>query len=98
MGGLSQQVDFVMGGLPQRVDIAMGGSPQRGKSRRYAYFRRQRGQQRLGPLIGRNGPRALPDWVGRGSPCAEGFAADWTERQPLGLEAAGEGRLWIWLA
>ena len=27
-----------------------------------------------------------------------GFAADWTERQPLGLEAAGEGRLWIWLA
>ena len=27
-----------------------------------------------------------------------GFAADWTERQPLGLEAAGEGRLWVWLA
>lgn len=33
-----------------------------------------------------------------GGPCAEGFAADWTERQPLGLEAAGEGRLWVWLA
>lgn len=27
-----------------------------------------------------------------------GFAADWTEWQPLGLEAAGEGRLWVWLA
>lgn len=33
-----------------------------------------------------------------GSPCAEGFAADWTERQPLGFEAAGEGRLWVWFA
>ncbi len=27
-----------------------------------------------------------------------GFAADWTEWQPLGLEAAGEGRLWVWVA
>lgn len=43
MGGLPQQVDFVMGGLPQRVDIAMGGSLQRGKSRRCAYSRWQRG-------------------------------------------------------
>lgn len=75
----------------------MGGSPQRGKSRRCAYSRRQRGRQRLGPLIGRNGPWACRIGLG-GSPCAEGFAADWTERQPLGLEAAGEGRLWIWLA
>ncbi len=60
---------FTMGGLPQRVDIAMGGSPQRGKSRRCAYSRRQRGRQRLGPLIGRNGPWALPDWVGRQPVC-----------------------------
>ena len=69
MGGLSQQVDFTMGGSPQRVDIAMDGSPQRGKSRRCAYSRRQRGRQHLGPLIGRSGPRALPDWVGRQPVC-----------------------------
>ena len=75
-----------------------GGSPQRGKSRRCAYSRRQRGQQRLGSLIGRGAP-PRPCRIGLGgSPCAEGFAADWTERQPLGLEAAGEGRLWVWLA
>ena len=101
MGGLSQQVDFTMGGLPQRMDIARGGSPQRGKSRRRAYSRRQRGQQRLGPLIGRSGPRALPDRVGRqpvcrGVCCGLDGAAPWalfhqTERQPLGLEPTGGG-------
>ena len=75
-----------------------GGSPQRGKSRRCAYSRRQCGQQRLGSLIGRGAPPG-PCRVGLGGgPCAEGFAADWTERQPLGLEAAGEGRLWVWFA
>ena len=46
-----------------------GGSPQRGKSRRCAYSRRQRGRQRLGPLIGRSGPRALPGRVGRQPVC-----------------------------
>lgn len=85
-----------------------GGSPQRGKSRRRAYSRRQRGQQRLGPLIGRSGPRALPDRVGRqpvcrGVCCGLDVAAPWalfhqTERQPLCLGATGEGGPWAWLA
>ena len=46
-----------------------GGSPQRGKSRRCAYSRRQRGQQRLGSLIGRGAPQALPDRIGRQPVC-----------------------------
>lgn len=84
MGGLSQQVDFTMGGLSQRMDIAKGGSPQRGKSRRRAYSRRQRGQQRLGPLIGRSGPRALPDRVGR-QPVCRGVCCGLDGAAPLGL-------------
>ena len=56
---------FTMGGLSQQVDFAMGGLPQRGKSRRCAYSRRQRGRQHLGLLIGRGGPWVLPGRVGR---------------------------------
>lgn len=90
MGGLSQQVDFTMGGLSQRMDIARGGSPQRGKSRRRAYSRRQRGQQRLGPLIGRSGPWALQDRVGR-QPVCRGVCCGLNGAAPLGLEPTGGG-------
>ena len=67
-----------------------GGSPQRGKSRRRAYSRRQRGQQRLGPLIGRSGPRALPDRVGR-QPVCRGVCRGLDGAASLGLEATGGG-------
>lgn len=94
MGGLSQQVDFTMGGLSQRMDIAKGGSPQRGKSRRRAYSRRQRGQQRLGPLIGRSGPRALPDRVGR-QPVCRGVCCGLDGAAPWALFHQTERRLWV---
>lgn len=70
--------------------ISQGGSPQRGKSRRRAYSRRQRGQQRLGPLIGRSGPRALPDRVGR-QPVCRGVCCGLDGAASLGLEPTGGG-------
>lgn len=67
-----------------------GGAPQRGRSRRRAYSRRQRGQQRLRPLIGRSGPRALPDRVGR-QPVCRGVCCGLDGAAPLGLEPTGGG-------
>lgn len=71
-----------------------GGSPQRGKSRRRAYSRRQRGQQRLGPLIGRSGPRALPDRVGR-QPVCRGVCRGLDGAAPWALFHQTERRLWV---
>lgn len=71
-----------------------GGSPQRGKSRRRAYSRRQRGQQRLGPLIGRSGPRALPDRVGR-QPVCRGVCCGLDGAAPWALFHQTERRLWV---
>lgn len=71
-----------------------GGSPQRGKSRRRAYSRRQRGQQRLGPLIGRSGPRALPDRVGR-QPVCRGVCCGLDGAAPWVLLHQTERRLWV---
>lgn len=71
-----------------------GGSLQRGKSRRRAYSRRQRGQQRLGPLIGRSGPRALPDRVGR-QPVCRGVCCGLDGAAPWALFHQTERRLWV---
>lgn len=71
-----------------------GGSPQRGKSRRRVYSRRQRGQQRLGPLIGRSGPRALPGRVGR-RPVCRGVCRGLDGAAPWALFHQTERRLWV---
>lgn len=87
MGGLSQQVDFTMGGI-----TATGQITQMCVFSAAARAATSRATDRT---------KRPPGLAGSGWAAARvqrGFAADWTEWQPLGLEAAGEGRLWVWLA